>query len=53
VHGQRAAALAALSKAIRIRPSVAGWAREDEDLASLRDDPEFLALVDNGADPGS
>ena len=46
VEGRRDGALAALAEAIRIRPEVAAWAREDDDLASLRDDPEFRALVD-------
>ncbi len=50
VEGQRDSALAALAKAIEIRPEVANWARDDDDLASLRDDPEFRALVD--AEPG-
>jgi Cupin domain len=46
VEGQRDRALAALAEAIRVQPEVAGWAREDDDLASLRQDPEFRALVD-------
>ena len=46
VEGRRDRALAALAEAIRIRPEVAGWAREDDDFASLRDDSEFRALID-------
>src|SRR6185437_2088411 len=41
VQGDRGAALGALRKAVELRPSVAGLAREDEDFAGLRDDPEF------------
>ena len=53
VQGETDRALASLGEAIRLRPAAAGWARDDEDLASLRDDPEFLALVGRGAEPGS
>jgi quercetin dioxygenase-like cupin family protein len=45
VEGRRDGALEALRKAIGARPDVANWAREDDDLASLRDDPAFQALV--------
>ena len=45
VQGNREAALAALRRALELRPEVAEWAREDEDLASLRDDPEFPSLA--------
>jgi quercetin dioxygenase-like cupin family protein len=41
IEGDRDAALGALKRAIAIRPEVAAWARDDEDFASLRDDPEF------------
>jgi quercetin dioxygenase-like cupin family protein len=53
VQGETDRALASLGEAIRLRPAAAGWARDDRDLASLRDDPEFLALVGRGAEPGS
>jgi quercetin dioxygenase-like cupin family protein len=46
VQGQREAALAALRQAVEALPDVAAWARDDEDFAGLRDDPEFQALVD-------
>src|ERR1700729_467910 len=46
VEGRSARALAELATAIRIRPEVAGWAREDDHFLSLREDPEFRALVD-------
>jgi tetratricopeptide (TPR) repeat protein len=43
--GSREAALAALRRAVELRPDAAGWARDDEDLANLRDDPEFRVLA--------
>jgi AraC-like ligand binding domain len=46
VEGRMDGALAALRKAITVRPDVANWARDDDDLARLRDDPEFRGLVD-------
>lgn len=45
VQGNREAALAALRHAVELRPGVADLAREDEDFASLREDPEFRALA--------
>jgi hypothetical protein len=45
VAGNRDAALAALRSAIEREPKVAAHAREDDDLASLRDDPEFAELT--------
>jgi quercetin dioxygenase-like cupin family protein len=45
VEGRTDSALAALRKAIAARPDAANWARDDDDLASLSDDPEFQALV--------
>jgi quercetin dioxygenase-like cupin family protein len=45
VQGRRDAALAALGQAVSIAPDAAGWAREDEDFAGLREDPEFRALA--------
>jgi hypothetical protein len=46
VQGDADAALTALRTAIERRPEAAKWAREDEDLASLRDLEEFRSLVD-------
>jgi len=43
--GDAEAALAALGEAVRLRPDTAGWAREDEDFAALRDDLRFRALI--------
>jgi mannose-6-phosphate isomerase-like protein (cupin superfamily) len=45
VQGNRAEALAALTKSISLRPEAAGWAPGDEDLEGLRGDPEFVAIV--------
>ena len=46
VEGRRDEAIRALAEAIRTRPKIAEWAREDDDLESLRDDPAFRELVD-------
>jgi quercetin dioxygenase-like cupin family protein len=45
VQGNRDAALAALRRALELKPEAADWAREDEDFASLHDDPEFRDLA--------
>jgi quercetin dioxygenase-like cupin family protein len=45
VQGNREVALGALRQAVALRPSVAGLANDEEDLTSLRDDPEFRSLV--------
>ena len=45
IEGHRDAALKALRAAIELRPEAAEWAREDDDLAELRTDPEFRALL--------
>jgi mannose-6-phosphate isomerase-like protein (cupin superfamily) len=50
VAGRRDDALAALDRAIALRPELARWAAEDEDFATLREDPAFAALV---APPGT
>jgi tetratricopeptide (TPR) repeat protein len=44
-EGDRAVALERLREAIERDPDVAEYARDDEDFASLADDPEFRALV--------
>src|SRR6185437_15148784 len=41
VQGRRDPALAALRRAVEVAPDAASWAREDEDFAGLREDPEF------------
>jgi quercetin dioxygenase-like cupin family protein len=46
VQGNRGAAVEALRAAIAGRSEAAAWAREDEDFASLRDDPQFALLTD-------
>jgi hypothetical protein len=45
LQGNSAAALVELRRAVALRPGVTEWAREDGDLAALRGDPEFEALV--------
>lgn len=45
VQARREEALACLRRAIELDSKAAAWARHDEDLASLRDDPEFQALA--------
>lgn len=45
LQGDVDAGLAALGRALEIRPEVAKWAREDEDLADLRGRPEFEQMV--------
>jgi len=45
LDGHPEAALDHLAAAIRLRPETAGWAREDEDLAALRDHERFAELT--------
>lgn len=45
LEGQREAALAGLRRAVEHDARVREWARDDEDLASLRDDPGFASLL--------
>ena len=45
IAGRRDQALAELRQAIEVDDRAAAWAREDEDFASLRDDPEFQGLL--------
>jgi predicted Zn-dependent protease len=45
-HGERAQALRALQQAFTLQPSLTEGAREDPDLESLYDDPEFKALLE-------
>jgi Cupin domain len=45
LQGNREHALSALRRAIEVRPEVREWARDDDDFASLAEDPEFRALV--------
>jgi len=46
LSGEREQALASLRRAIELRPDLSAWAREDEDLAPLRDDRDFRALTE-------
>jgi hypothetical protein len=43
--GERHAALDGLREAVEAEPGLAAEARRDEDLAALRDDPRFVAIV--------
>lgn len=49
VLDQRAHALAALHKAVGFNPRLIEWARQDSDLASLRDDPSLQGLYEKAA----
>ena len=44
-EGHHQAAIAHLRHAIQLRPALGEWARTDEDLAALQDDPDFKALT--------
>lgn len=53
-QGRNSLAMSYLKKAARITPDAAVWAREDEDLKSLRDQPEFQRFLNEApekADP--
>ncbi len=45
LHGQQSSALAELRLALPKRPDLVAIAREDHDLDSLRDNPEFTSLL--------
>ena len=45
LNGQPADALTELRQALKLRPNLVPWAREDHDLDSLRADPAYQALV--------
>jgi hypothetical protein len=36
-----------LATAVQLQPETARWAKEDSDFESLREDPEFRALIDS------
>lgn len=46
VIGEREQAIERLGRAFSLRPDMVAWSREDSDLTSLWDDPEYLALVE-------
>jgi hypothetical protein len=43
--GEPDAALTRLAAAVRAQPEIAAWARDDDDLASLRADPRFTEIT--------
>jgi uncharacterized protein HemY len=45
IGGQNEDALAALARAIAVKPEIRAWAQEDEDFEALRADPDFLAMI--------
>ena len=52
LSGRTDAALASLRRSLSGRPELALHARHDDDFASLREHPDFLALTSGAADPG-
>ena len=46
LSGEKDKSLENLSKAFSLRPDMIEWSKEDTDLASLWDEPAFLALAD-------
>jgi hypothetical protein len=46
-QGRRNQALESLATAVQLQPETARWAKEDSDFESLREDPEFRALIDS------
>jgi hypothetical protein len=46
LHGDKQVAVELLSEAIDREPKTREWAKEDEDLLALREDPRFRSLVD-------
>lgn len=45
VGGRPKDALAALARAIAVKPEIRSWAREDEDFESLRAEPDFVVMT--------
>jgi hypothetical protein len=45
-YGDRQKALDWLRRARDKEPKIVEWMREDDDLSSLREEPEFQALLD-------
>jgi len=44
LQGERDQALQRLAEALRLRPDLVEWSKQDPDFASLRDDPGYRAL---------
>jgi hypothetical protein len=45
LSGQRQAALDLVRQSLALRPAMAGWARQDTELASLWEDPAFVEMT--------
>ena len=45
LQGQGDEALERLARAVELNPKAAEWARDDDDFASIRDDPRFASAV--------
>lgn len=50
VRGESEGGLARLKQAIALEPSVREWARQDSDLKSLQNAPEFQKILGTGKD---
>jgi len=44
LSGQKARAIEELRQALKLNPDLSEWSKEDSDLVSLHEDPEYLAL---------
>lgn len=44
LSGKSPAAIEALGEALRLEPQLIEWSKQDSDLASLRDEPGYMAL---------
>jgi hypothetical protein len=52
LSGQKARAIEELRKGLRLNPGLTEWSKEDSDLDSLRDEPDYLATYSAGGAPG-
>ncbi len=46
LSGQKEPAIATLTEALRLNPGLVGWSKQDPDLAAIREEPAYRALVD-------
>jgi tetratricopeptide (TPR) repeat protein len=51
--GMKEQAIARLTEALRLYPDLAEWARQDTDLASIREEPAFQKLTETGGSGSS